>query len=191
MDESLIKSISARVYKSGDNSEDCSVCLGEFKDGETVKVLPRCKHWFHMECVDTWLKAHVNCPLCRSPILGEEVKLNELENGNLEIISLDPSPERQDGSSSSSRHIELEDENEVQPTRRSVSMDASALGMLMIRVDSENGGKVIDKEEKGIELETVNNTDGVREMQRSMSCRSGRLFFPRYGRGRSTSVLPL
>lgn len=45
---------------------DCAVCLSDFEEGETVKVIPLCRHVFHPECVDTWLSSHVSCPVCRS-----------------------------------------------------------------------------------------------------------------------------
>ncbi|CAN1171725.1 RING-H2 finger protein ATL57, partial [Linum perenne] len=45
---------------------ECVICLGEFEEGERVKVIPFCGHVFHVECVDTWLLSHVSCPLCRS-----------------------------------------------------------------------------------------------------------------------------
>ncbi|KAH8754799.1 hypothetical protein F5883DRAFT_572427 [Diaporthe sp. PMI_573] len=35
--------------------------------GEEVTVLP-CKHWFHGECVVSWLKMHNTCPICRASI---------------------------------------------------------------------------------------------------------------------------
>ncbi|KAF0894940.1 hypothetical protein E2562_004936 [Oryza meyeriana var. granulata] len=43
--------------------------MREFRDGETLRLLPRCRHAFHRGCIDTWLRAHVNCPLCRAPVL--------------------------------------------------------------------------------------------------------------------------
>ncbi|CAH8284683.1 unnamed protein product [Eruca vesicaria subsp. sativa] len=46
--------------------EDCVICLSEFEEGETVKVIPHCGHVFHVDCVDTWLSSHVTCPFCRS-----------------------------------------------------------------------------------------------------------------------------
>ncbi|KAL6602820.1 hypothetical protein ACP70R_043181 [Stipagrostis hirtigluma subsp. patula] len=44
----------------------CSVCLGAFQRGETVRLLPVCLHLYHEECIDPWLHAHSTCPLCRS-----------------------------------------------------------------------------------------------------------------------------
>ncbi|XP_062224732.1 RING-H2 finger protein ATL74-like [Phragmites australis] len=47
----------------------CAICLGEFADGEKVRVLPRCGHGFHVRCVDTWLVSHDSCPTCRGSVL--------------------------------------------------------------------------------------------------------------------------
>ncbi|XP_010238977.1 E3 ubiquitin-protein ligase Os03g0188200 [Brachypodium distachyon] len=45
----------------------CPVCLSEFVDGEAVRVLPACMHYFHAACVGEWLrKGHATCPLCRA-----------------------------------------------------------------------------------------------------------------------------
>ncbi|KAF7079877.1 hypothetical protein CFC21_084049 [Triticum aestivum] len=71
MDETLISKITVCKYKRGDgfvDSTDCSVCLGEFRDGESLRLLPKCSHAFHLLCIDTWLKSHSNCPLCRCNI---------------------------------------------------------------------------------------------------------------------------
>ncbi|KAG6417330.1 hypothetical protein SASPL_119484 [Salvia splendens] len=46
--------------------EECPICLGEFSETETVKMIPYCRHVFHPSCIDTWLASHVTCPLCRS-----------------------------------------------------------------------------------------------------------------------------
>ncbi|XP_062199288.1 E3 ubiquitin-protein ligase Os04g0590900-like [Phragmites australis] len=70
LDEATIASIATVEYRRGvGRAGDCAVCLGEFGDGELVRLLPRCAHPFHAPCIDTWLRAHVNCPLCRSPIV--------------------------------------------------------------------------------------------------------------------------
>ncbi|KAJ3686293.1 hypothetical protein LUZ61_015457 [Rhynchospora tenuis] len=45
---------------------DCAVCINELVEGEMVRVLPTCNHFFHVECIDRWLSAHSSCPLCRA-----------------------------------------------------------------------------------------------------------------------------
>ncbi|KAJ1685288.1 hypothetical protein LUZ63_016678 [Rhynchospora breviuscula] len=50
----------------GDGPDECTVCLGELEEGEQVRVLPRCKHLFHVDCIDTWLHSHSTCPVCRA-----------------------------------------------------------------------------------------------------------------------------
>lgn len=47
-------------------SGECAICLGEFAEGERVRVLPPCGHGFHVACIDMWLGAHPSCPSCRS-----------------------------------------------------------------------------------------------------------------------------
>ena len=45
----------------------CSICLGEFENGEELRKLP-CEHSFHAECVASWLNVRHTCPLCVQPI---------------------------------------------------------------------------------------------------------------------------
>ncbi|KAL8217189.1 hypothetical protein R6Q57_024026 [Mikania cordata] len=45
---------------------ECSICLSEFEERETLKVIPYCGHGFHPVCIETWLASHISCPLCRS-----------------------------------------------------------------------------------------------------------------------------
>ncbi|XP_020110111.1 RING-H2 finger protein ATL5-like [Ananas comosus] len=67
LDDATIASIPVAAHRGGGG--DCSVCLGEFRDGELVRLLPKCAHPFHLSCIDTWLRAHVSCPLCRSLVV--------------------------------------------------------------------------------------------------------------------------
>ncbi|CAF2715165.1 unnamed protein product [Rotaria sp. Silwood2] len=53
-----------KTSKSSSTDEKCAICLSEYKTGETVKRL-RCKHFFHPECIDPWLKTSTQCPICR------------------------------------------------------------------------------------------------------------------------------
>ncbi|XP_058068052.1 RING-H2 finger protein ATL43 [Magnolia sinica] len=56
---------------------ECAVCLNRFEPAEVLRLLPKCKHAFHVECVDTWLDAHSTCPLCRYRVDPEDVLLVE------------------------------------------------------------------------------------------------------------------
>ncbi|XP_047341369.1 RING-H2 finger protein ATL74-like [Impatiens glandulifera] len=49
---------------------DCPICLGEFVDGERIRILPGCNHEFHMKCIDRWLLTNSSCPNCRQPLVA-------------------------------------------------------------------------------------------------------------------------
>jgi hypothetical protein len=46
---------------------ECSICMDPVELGSEVTELP-CKHWFHGDCIEMWLKQHNTCPHCRRPI---------------------------------------------------------------------------------------------------------------------------
>lgn len=48
---------------------ECVICLSVFEDGENGRMLPKCGHAFHVDCIDMWLTSHCSCPICRSPVL--------------------------------------------------------------------------------------------------------------------------
>ncbi|KAL6188551.1 hypothetical protein ACLB2K_039943 [Fragaria x ananassa] len=71
LDESVLKSLPVFVYESKTHPEavlECAVCLSEFEENETGRVLPKCKHSFHIECIDMWFHSHSTCPLCRCAV---------------------------------------------------------------------------------------------------------------------------
>lgn len=69
--KSMLRRIPVAVYGSGVHipATDCPICLGEFVDGEKVRVLPKCHHGFHVRCIDIWLASHSSCPTCRQSLL--------------------------------------------------------------------------------------------------------------------------
>ncbi|XVE55551.1 hypothetical protein DITRI_Ditri03aG0168100 [Diplodiscus trichospermus] len=76
LQQSIINSITVCKYKKGEGlieGTECSVCLNEFQEEETVRLLPKCNHAFHISCIDTWLRAHTNCPLCRAHIVFDAI----------------------------------------------------------------------------------------------------------------------
>ncbi|WVZ12455.1 hypothetical protein V8G54_016985 [Vigna mungo] len=70
--ENLVSSSSFKYKKEGvvGYDDECSVCLSGFEEGEEVRKLLQCKHWFHAPCIDMWLYSHLDCPICRTPVLG-------------------------------------------------------------------------------------------------------------------------
>ncbi|GJN33104.1 hypothetical protein PR202_gb21668 [Eleusine coracana subsp. coracana] len=72
LDEKSMAKLPCREMGKGDEAlPDCAVCITELAAGETARVLPRCGHAFHVACVDTWLKSHSTCPLCRRPAVDD------------------------------------------------------------------------------------------------------------------------
>ncbi|CAL5005691.1 unnamed protein product [Urochloa decumbens] len=56
-----------KAHKEGKGALECAVCLSEFDDDDTLRLLlPRCAHAFHADCIDAWLASHVTCPVCRA-----------------------------------------------------------------------------------------------------------------------------
>ena len=54
-------------YKDNDNlyKNNCNICLNVFDNNEKIIKL-KCSHYYHINCIETWLKKHSNkCPMCR------------------------------------------------------------------------------------------------------------------------------
>lgn len=68
-----LTSISAGGCEEGGDTE-CSICLNEFDEGDTVRRLTNCGHCFHKSCIDLWLLRRADCPLCKRPVKGSEGK---------------------------------------------------------------------------------------------------------------------
>ncbi|KAI5343616.1 hypothetical protein L3X38_011492 [Prunus dulcis] len=61
----------AKLHKSESTSTSttttsCSICLGDYKDTDVLRLLPDCGHLFHLTCVDPWLRLRPTCPICRN-----------------------------------------------------------------------------------------------------------------------------
>ncbi|XP_051188186.1 E3 ubiquitin-protein ligase ATL6 [Lolium perenne] len=61
-----------KEHKAIKGALECAVCLSEFDDDETLRLLPKCSHVFHPDCIDTWLASHVTCPVCRANLVPED-----------------------------------------------------------------------------------------------------------------------
>ncbi|KFK41641.1 hypothetical protein AALP_AA2G154100 [Arabis alpina] len=67
-----------KTLRIGKEALECPVCLNEFEDDETLRLIPKCCHVFHPACIDAWLRSHATCPLCRAdlvPVPGEIIAI--------------------------------------------------------------------------------------------------------------------
>ncbi|XP_058092335.1 E3 ubiquitin-protein ligase ATL41-like [Magnolia sinica] len=70
LEPSVITTLPIFTYKQADRIDDvgveCTVCLSALEEGEIARILPNCKHMFHVQCIDMWLHSHSTCPICRT-----------------------------------------------------------------------------------------------------------------------------
>merc|ERR1712151_1290290 len=53
------------------SSTICSICIEDFVDGEKLRLLPRCGHAFHTECILPWLTERQGCcPFCKCDVIS-------------------------------------------------------------------------------------------------------------------------
>ncbi|KAF9624575.1 hypothetical protein IFM89_011997 [Coptis chinensis] len=55
-----------KAEEKDSNPVDCAVCLENLKVGDRCRLLPRCNHSFHSQCIDSWLLKTPICPICRT-----------------------------------------------------------------------------------------------------------------------------
>ncbi|KAI4301829.1 hypothetical protein L6164_035069 [Bauhinia variegata] len=106
-----------KIHKIGKGALECAVCLCEFEDTETLRLIPKCDHVFHPECIDEWLASHTTCPVCRAnlaPQPGESVHGIPVLNADLDIESqnqndaIEAAPEQQNAEVDREHESELE-----------------------------------------------------------------------------------
>ncbi|KDP41433.1 hypothetical protein JCGZ_15840 [Jatropha curcas] len=84
-------------HKIGKDSLECAVCLNEFEDDQTLRLIPKCSHVFHPDCIDAWLGSHTTCPVCRANLVP---KPGDLSFDSTYIFepnsnSVEPQPDQQ------------------------------------------------------------------------------------------------
>ena len=56
----------------------CSICIDDFEDGERIRLLPKCRHAFHTDCLLPWLTERQGCcPLCKRSVLDDDASTDE------------------------------------------------------------------------------------------------------------------
>lgn len=120
LQQSIINSITVCKYERNEGlieGTECSVCLNEFREDDTLRLLPKCSHAFHIACIDTWLRSHTNCPLCRAGIVGNVVSNNNNSGNTHEAdVSNLGSLEQQDANLGRNQDTLLENEGGLRLT---------------------------------------------------------------------------
>ncbi|KAJ3692703.1 hypothetical protein LUZ60_011798 [Juncus effusus] len=62
---SAIPTIKYKKQSSLSTDEQCTICLEEYQDKEILRIMPKCGHKYHLDCIDVWLESHSTCPICR------------------------------------------------------------------------------------------------------------------------------
>ncbi|GAB2296422.1 hypothetical protein Dimus_030542 [Dionaea muscipula] len=78
---------SVKGYRREKYGLECAICLCEFDDEDLLRLLTRCCHVFHQECIDLWLGSHRSCPVCRRSLDGSE---DEKSPGSAPAVMMTP-----------------------------------------------------------------------------------------------------
>ncbi|XP_065848553.1 RING-H2 finger protein ATL13 [Euphorbia lathyris] len=180
VDQSFIDTLPVFKYKAIiglKNPFDCAVCLCEFEPEDKLRLLPKCSHAFHMECIDTWLLSHSTCPLCRGCLLSDFPP----NNGRSPIVLV------LESGSESSREILADRENNVIGRTNSVLTTNSHMGF---HGDADLGSSRFEISNKSCEISTKVEslaTKGVDSGEKVVSVKLGKYKNVDIGEGSSNS----
>jgi len=71
LDPSTILALRSEVHHADagmGHDLQCSICLMDFDEGDKIRPLPVCGHYFHQSCIDLWLPRRADCPLCKTAV---------------------------------------------------------------------------------------------------------------------------
>ncbi|KAL2942147.1 E3 ubiquitin-protein ligase ATL31, partial [Bienertia sinuspersici] len=86
LDPEVVKSFPTFEYGAikssmiGKGTLECAVCLTEYNDKDVLRLIPKCDHVFHADCVDDWLVGHGTCPVCRLNLANVEFQDDHDQN---------------------------------------------------------------------------------------------------------------
>jgi len=64
----------------------CRLCLQAYAPEQYVKKLAKCNHYFHRDCIDTWLQNHRECPVDGTPVRLRQKSPKKTEVDRYDII---------------------------------------------------------------------------------------------------------
>lgn len=88
LDASFLKTIKIVEFDPKEFKEglECAVCISDVEEGEKTRILPKCEHGFHVECIDMWFQSHSTCPICRNLINDQTEILVEQEESTTNVL---------------------------------------------------------------------------------------------------------
>ncbi|KAE8691277.1 DNA excision repair protein ERCC-1-like [Hibiscus syriacus] len=140
-----------KVHKIDKGALECAVCLNEFEDDETLRLIPICDHVFHPECIDAWLTSNTTCPVCRANLAPEP------DNSASQLTEAD----------NTAPEVDLEAQNDVGNSETEEDR----------RRNPDNVD--CDVEVPEVELIDLNRALNKNRTRGSISTRTRRYFFPR------------
>ncbi|KAG4999503.1 hypothetical protein GYH30_020487 [Glycine max] len=192
LQQAVITAITVCKYKKDEGlieGTECSVCLSEFQEDESLRLLPKCNHAFHLPCIDTWLRSHTNCPMCRAPIVTdptrvpssmdptafetssfvEEIFENSAENtqNSSDDLLRGEEEERVQEDEACEENLASEVVVTVQQPRRSVSLDSSSAAKISLALAT-----VVSGESHGDHSKRVGGNGNLATKGGSSSCSS-------------------
>ncbi|KAJ4917069.1 RING-H2 finger protein ATL81 [Raphanus sativus] len=85
LNSKIIQSFPEFPYSVKDRGMDqCSICLLDFMDDDTMRLISTCNHFFHTICIDLWFESHKTCPVCR-----RELDVDQLEKPPNNVPEID------------------------------------------------------------------------------------------------------
>ena len=88
MDENMDED---RDNQTDESNDICVICREPFEDDSICRRVNKCKHIFHVNCIDKWFESNITCPHCRQDIREDQSTTNdnnEQNNSNTNLFGL-------------------------------------------------------------------------------------------------------
>ncbi|CAK9164077.1 unnamed protein product [Ilex paraguariensis] len=149
LEPSVLKSLPIfYVSKTHGPPLECAVCLSELENNDMGRVLPKCNHCFHIDCIDMWFHSHSSCPLCRAPVQPIDNPVQVTENPLETVVLILESPSSESGSNSGLSPTSRRAENQMFSTSPPENYRSKSPGLMGITVEvpvTEKGPKASDE----------------------------------------------
>lgn len=80
LDEIIHGADSFKIEQKLAKYPECIICLCKFKPGQEVRMLSRCKHIYHVDCIDSWLLINGVCPIDKQRVFRKIIETDVISN---------------------------------------------------------------------------------------------------------------